>query len=261
MDGSGIPDATAGQVGALGGHDTLLRVVHYGEALRAIAEHVSDSLTSGPPETMLDLLADAYGHLSRVRPEFSPEEFALYVMSLMLGLCDDAEEARRFRIGAAAYIVRSAVRLPADYQGIVREAEEMLRISGHGDGDAIAAGARRLVSPEFRGTEDGDGRSLPPEGESSIGRGMNRPDGAAGRRRAHARPEGRGRPGDAQAARPTGVRRRPIGKKAGRGRLERVALVAFVAGWLVLVLAYAFGGLDLPPQDQTWSGPPGSGQL
>ena len=46
--------------------------------------------------------------MSDTRDNFGPEEFTLFVMSKMLGLCDDVDEARLFQIGAAKYILKSA---------------------------------------------------------------------------------------------------------------------------------------------------------
>ncbi|MCU4653135.1 hypothetical protein N8I71_09845 [Roseibacterium sp. SDUM158016] len=126
MDGSNITKRASVGLPWATRDDALFRIVYFGEALRAMTEHVSDALISGPCEPMIDVLDDAFDRMSEVRPSFSPEEFTLYVMSRMLGLCEDDEEARQFRIGAAQYIVKSAKALPEDYAVIVEDAERML---------------------------------------------------------------------------------------------------------------------------------------
>lgn len=237
MDGSGIPEALARTPGALDGHDRLFRIVYYGEALRAICEHVSETLISGPQEPLLELLGDAYDHLSQVRSSFGPEEFSLYVMSLMVGLCDDPDEARQFRLGAAEYILRSAVNLPAEYVGIVREAEDVLRSFKGPDTNAIRSGARRLLShdPETRDTER--------RGNSS------------GRRSEmdQAHPPRHG-PAEPQQATPSARRRSSPRPRERVATFERIAIAAFLAGWLGLVLAFAFGDLDFSAEDMSSNG-------
>jgi hypothetical protein len=135
MDGSSLGAPSGVAVGHFSGPDALFRVVYYGEALRAMTEHVSDSLITGACGPMLELLDGAFDRFSEAKESFSPEEFTLYVLSLMLNLCEDAEEARQFRIGAARYIVRSAPVLPEGYGPIVEDARKMLRTA---DGDMPA---------------------------------------------------------------------------------------------------------------------------
>jgi hypothetical protein len=237
MDGSGIPEGLARTPGALEGHDRLYRIIYYGEALRAISEHASETLISGPQEPMLELLGDAYDHLSQVRPGFGPEEFALYVMSLMMGLCDDPDEEQQLRVGAADYIVRSAVKLPAEYCGIVREAEEVLRNHRGPEEDAVRAGARRLLSQQST-------RSDAPNTDRRSNRGSK----AVSTRRA----EDRAAASDQSVPSPVTRRAR---RKSGRiAAFERVAVAVFLFGWLVLVLAFAFGGLELPASDLSSAG-------
>lgn len=128
MDGSSIARPMGLVSTSVGGQqDTLFRIVYYGEALRAMTEHVSDALISGPCEPMIGMLDDAYDRFAEARESFSPEEFTLYVMSQMLSLCEDAEEARQFRLGAATYIIRSASALPEDYAPIIADAQQMVR--------------------------------------------------------------------------------------------------------------------------------------
>ncbi|GEM_PF-2767980 len=130
MDGSSsvvIPSASV--PGGLAREDALFRIVYYGEALRAMTEHVSDALISGPCVPMIDLLDEAFDRMSETRDSFGPEEFTLFVMSKMLGLCDDVDEARQFQIGAAKYILKSAESLPDDYQPVVDDARQMLQRS------------------------------------------------------------------------------------------------------------------------------------
>jgi hypothetical protein len=48
MDGSAVVIPSAKPPAGLAREDALFRIVYYGEALRAMTEHVSDSLISGP---------------------------------------------------------------------------------------------------------------------------------------------------------------------------------------------------------------------
>jgi len=128
MDGSSsvvIPSASV--PGGLAREDALFRIVYYGEALRAMTEHVSDTLISGPCVPMIGLLDEAFDRMSETRDNFGPEEFTLFVMSKMLGLCDDVDEARLFQIGAAKYILKSAEALPDAYRPVIDDARQMLR--------------------------------------------------------------------------------------------------------------------------------------
>mgnify|MGYP001035720684 CR=1 FL=1 len=128
MDGSSsvvIPSASV--PGGLAREDALFRIVYYGEALRAMTEHVSDTLISGPCVPMIGLLDEAFDRMSETRDNFGPEEFTLFVMSKMLGLCDDVDEARQFQIGAAKYILKSAEALPDDYRPVIDDARQMLQ--------------------------------------------------------------------------------------------------------------------------------------
>ncbi len=129
MDGSAVVIPTATPPGGLAREDALFRIVYYGEALRAMTEHVSDSLISGPCVPMIEMLDEAFDRMSETRDSFGPEEFTLFVMSKMLGLCDDVDEARQFQVGAAQYILKSADALPEAYCAVVDDARQMLRRS------------------------------------------------------------------------------------------------------------------------------------
>lgn len=106
---------------------TLSRIICYGEALRAVNDHVSDQIITGPYEPMIDLLDDAYDRFARSRVTYAPEEFAIFVMSLLLDLCKDEQEASKLRLGAARYILRSAPILPDDYAAIIESARRIYR--------------------------------------------------------------------------------------------------------------------------------------
>jgi hypothetical protein len=129
MDGSTVVIPTAKPPAGLAREDALFRIVYYGEALRAMTEHVSDTLISGPCVPMIEMLDEAFDRMSQTRDSFGPEEFTLFVMSKMLGLCDDVDEARQFQVGAAQYILKSADSLPEAYQAVIDDARQMLRRS------------------------------------------------------------------------------------------------------------------------------------
>jgi hypothetical protein len=129
MDGSAVVIPSAKPPAGLAREDALFRIVYYGEALRAMTEHVSDSLISGPCVPMIEMLDEAFDTLSSKRDSFGPEEFTLFVMSKMLGLCDDADEARQFQVGAAQYILKSAKALPDTYKPVIDDARQLLRRS------------------------------------------------------------------------------------------------------------------------------------
>lgn len=139
MDGTQLIAQDTPLPGGLARPDALKRIVFYGEALRAMTDHVSDALITSPCVPMIDMLDDAYDRMSETRPGFTPEEYTLYVMSQMLGLCEDADEKRQFQIGAAQYIVKAAGTLPEAYGPIVADARLLLRKSGIDTATAEAA--------------------------------------------------------------------------------------------------------------------------
>ncbi len=126
MDGSGIGESYAVETGRFDNPDGLIRLIHYGAALRAVAEHVDERLVTGPSGPMLDLLDHAFDRFMQARPTFRIEEFSLFVMSLMLNLCEDEAEAQRVRVGSARFILLSAPKLPRDYAPIIAGARRML---------------------------------------------------------------------------------------------------------------------------------------
>lgn len=127
MDGAGNAEAYALEQGRLDGPDALIRLIHYGAALRAMSDHVDERLVTGPAGPMLDLLDHAYDRFILARTTLRAEEFTLFVMSLMLSLCDDPDEERKLRIGAARYMVMVSSRLPRRYVPIVDGARQLLR--------------------------------------------------------------------------------------------------------------------------------------
>lgn len=104
----------------------LIRIIHFGEALRAVHAYISEDLIARRPEPIVDLLATAFDRLEVERPGFFPEEFTLYFMSILLGLSDDPKEAHKIRIGSARYIVKSASVLPPDFAPIIADARKLL---------------------------------------------------------------------------------------------------------------------------------------
>lgn len=126
MDGSNLSDRTVGEFLHLDRPDALFRVVYFGEALRAVTEYVSDTLITGPHGPIMSLLDDAFDRMSIARPSFGPEEFSLFVMSLLAGLSDDEHDTKQLRLGAAQYILSVAAKLPAEYEEIVAEARQLL---------------------------------------------------------------------------------------------------------------------------------------
>lgn len=127
MGSTGMAEQDGTDVAEALGPDALLKLVHFGEALSALTEHVGDRFLSGPPEPILSVLETAYAHLGEVRVSFPPEEFTLLVMSRLLADCTDTDEAKAFQRGAVRYIARSASRLPPDYASIVEDARRMMR--------------------------------------------------------------------------------------------------------------------------------------
>jgi hypothetical protein len=127
MDGAGHAEAYDLGRRHADAPDGLIRIIHYGTALQAMSEHVDKRLISGPPGPMLDLLDHAYDRFATAPGAMRTEEFTLFVMSLMLSLCDDPDEERRLRIGAARYMVTVASRLPEKYTPIIDGARRLLR--------------------------------------------------------------------------------------------------------------------------------------
>jgi hypothetical protein len=127
----------------------LIRTIYFGEALRAIQTYVSETLLSGPSEPMLDLLGEAFERLRNARSEFTPEEFTTYYMSMLLDLCQDADETRRLKSGAMHYMLASAAALPPDFSSLVEEARRLLVADGGTlveTDDMRSASSHRLAS-------------------------------------------------------------------------------------------------------------------
>jgi hypothetical protein len=165
MDGSAVVIPSAKPPAGLAREDALFRIVYYGEALRAMTEHVSDSLISGQCAPMIEMLDEAFDTLSDKRDSFGPEEFTLFVMSKMLGMCDDADEARQFQVGAAQYILKSADALPDTYKPVVEDAQQMLRRSAlaHVDKEVVPEAPQ---TPEARTPEPQTAVPRAPEAET-----------------------------------------------------------------------------------------------
>lgn len=110
----------------------LFRTIAYGEALRAAATYLSSKLLEPPTAPTLDLLDDAYERMTRRRSTFSPEDFGLYVLSLILELAEaEAEEdAQRVRIGAARYLLDVTPCLAPDLQALAADARRILAEAG-----------------------------------------------------------------------------------------------------------------------------------
>ncbi|MBF9031725.1 hypothetical protein HKCCE3408_15090 [Rhodobacterales bacterium HKCCE3408] len=120
----------------------LIRLLYFGEALEALSDLVSDDLLYGPSEPMIALMADAFDRMALERPDFSKTEFTLYVMSILLGLCEDPEEAKNMKIGAAKYMLAAARKLPSEYSPMMGDARKFLAASTAGTDPNI-----RSISP------------------------------------------------------------------------------------------------------------------
>jgi len=115
----------------------ILRIIYFGEALRAVQTYVSETLLSGPSEPMIDVLDAAFDRLSDIRSGFTPEEFTTYYMSILLELCEDADEARRLRRGAMRYMLASASALPPEFSSVLEDARRLLAAEGMGKSDHV----------------------------------------------------------------------------------------------------------------------------
>jgi hypothetical protein len=262
MDGSAVVIPSAKPPAGLARENALFRIVYYGEALRAMTEHVSDSLISGQCAPMIEMLDDSFDTLSDKRDSFGPEEFTLFVMSKMLGMCDDAAEARQFQVGAAQYILKSADALPGTYKPVIDDAREMLKRSelSRDSDDALQD---KPDSPEPEMPE--------PQMPSTAAPALAAPD-AAKSTTSHAAiaaprtpyasraTAGRTMPEGASATKVMRTRRSPSRRQVHRGLrsfatfLERsilAALVAFVIGVMVMI---AMGYLD----SDAWTQPTSS---
>jgi hypothetical protein len=75
-------------------------------------------------------------------------------MSKMLGMCDDADEARQFQVGAAQYILKSADALPDTYKPVVDDAQQIAAALGIWRTLTAARSCRRQPqTPEARTPE------------------------------------------------------------------------------------------------------------
>ncbi len=111
-------------------NNDLMRIIVYGEALRAVATYLSTQLIAPPYGATLDLLDDAYARMARQRGAFSPEDFGVYVMSLMLEFAEDEEDVRQVRAGAARYVLDVKSRLAPDLQMLAEDARATLAETG-----------------------------------------------------------------------------------------------------------------------------------
>jgi len=111
-------------------NNDLMRIIVYGEALRAVATYLGTQLIAPPYGATLDLLDDAYARMARQRGQFSPEDFGVYVMSLMLEFAEDEEDVRQVRLGAARYVLDVKERLAPDLQMLADDARETLAGTG-----------------------------------------------------------------------------------------------------------------------------------
>jgi hypothetical protein len=253
MDGSSItrPVGLGSAVGVR--QDTLFRIVYYGEALRAMTEHVSDSLISGSCEPMIDELDDAFDRMSEARPSFSPEEFTLFVMSRMLGLCEDAEEARHFRLGAARYIVKSAQALPDDYAPIVEDARRMLdeqdkpaiavEQTERADAPPVPAEAPALPAPASPVLEEAVSlarAAAPPGGTPRVAIAAPLPLRAATNATVPAHDV------DVERRRPVRIRRQNADGFGSSRHFDKVIIGGAVAAFLVFVFVMMSGLAELP---------------
>jgi hypothetical protein len=221
---------------------------HYGEALRAMTEHVSDSLISGPCVPMIEMLDEAFDTLSSKRDSFGPEEFTLFVMSKMLGLCDDADEARQFQVGAAQYILKSAKALPDTYKPVIDDARQLLRRSAltRDSGEVVQDSPETARPKQTRPAAKDIAPSSAPEPAAPVADIAAQPRDDS--------PMQPARPAQPQGARATMQARPPrqLGQttamrpgRGGLGFLERTIVVGAFAFVLGLLLMLTLGYVDL----------------
>jgi hypothetical protein len=235
--------------------DTLSRIICYGEALRAVTDHVSDQLITGPYEPMIDLLDDAYDRFSKSRVTYSPEEFSIFLMSLLLDLCEDEAEASKLKHGAARYILKSAPILPDEYAGIIEGARRILpneEAAHRVEGDAPAktrAAPRDDVNAEQRRKPEREERGGQPRhtARSSRVRRLHLQDVSRETRqlqRSEPSPPVSERQPMARTTRPERYASRPAPRESGV--LEKIIAILLLSTFMLYMIFVAFGLLDAP---------------
>ncbi|WP_317055901.1 hypothetical protein [Roseovarius rhodophyticola] len=103
------------------------RAACFGEALHAISTHVGEDMVSPPDQAILRPLEVAYRKMKTVWGDFSPQDFTLYAMSLLLAQLEDKDEIRRFRRGAAKYLLETKSQIAPEFQKLTLNAEILLK--------------------------------------------------------------------------------------------------------------------------------------
>ncbi len=103
------------------------RAACFGEALHAISTHVGEDMVSPPDQAILGPLEVAYRKMKTVWGDFSPQDFTLYAMSLLLAQLEDKDEIRRFRRGAAKYLLETKSQIAPEFQKLTLNAEVLLK--------------------------------------------------------------------------------------------------------------------------------------
>jgi hypothetical protein len=235
--------------------NTLSRIICYGEALRAVTDNVSDQLITGPHEPMVDLLDDAYDRFSKSRSTYLPEEFAIFVMSLLLDLCEDAEETSKLKHGAARYILKSAPILPEGYAGIIEGARRILSSSAEAHVVHNDQRARKRARSDGDINVEHNGK---PEREFRRDRPTNTPHSSRAQRihlqgaPTESRPPQRSEPTDSVLERQLMTRTPRQGNFMPRparqesGILEKAATILLLIAFILYIVFVALGLLDAP---------------
>lgn len=103
------------------------RAVAFGEALRAIGAHVGSDMVSPPSPQLLEVLEAAYRELGSALKNFTPQDFTLYAMSLLLMDLNDEEQIARLKRGAARYLLKEGSHLSSELRDLVSDLRASLR--------------------------------------------------------------------------------------------------------------------------------------
>ena len=112
----------------------------FGEALLAISRFSDLDFASPPSEHILELLDAAYTHMSQVRPNFTPEDFSLYVFSLLLECCQSDDERSKLKLAASKYLIGKSSRLSADFRALADHASSVVARAASGQTGANERG-------------------------------------------------------------------------------------------------------------------------
>jgi len=97
-----------------------------GAALRAVADYSGLDFATPPSPAVLSLIDAAYEHLVSIRPWATPQDFTVYIFSLLRECCVDMQEEDELKIAAAHYIVDNVDYLSADFAELEPGARNLL---------------------------------------------------------------------------------------------------------------------------------------